>query len=825
MSGHGGAPVRRPRRSLEHRMHPFARRDRDAEPEPEPEAPRGFWATLQAAFSANPPRPRQPRPEYSVPPADEETSADDASEDSDSDSDVDASEIVSSDGGSGPDSLDDDGWDEGDSRGDSGSDDGENEEALHELLDAAMDSETGDEGASEDEDEGGDESEGEGESDNESEDERGAGRSAGPALGRPEPDPRSLTDYMRRMEDDAEPPERREEYARRARRLYDAQLRAGAGAEEPVPRRLRDGDGAPGLRDAPLPAPAVVEDDPNAPYADWPGRMPDTVFWPFYLETALTVEGTRLEEWMELYDNDRSWADAEVRPLEASADGGGPAAFPDPRTLDLMLRDVYDMHAESEKLAWDRIGVPHQQPIFSWSVRAPASSPGGMYVVGPGEALGVWRRGIRQAIALHHALCIAPLAGAVDAGHMHHAFALAFLFDAAQRVARNCHRAAVNGAAPAAAEDAPDAVAYRRASLLRALPPRAAGALAATRYTPSARGPRAAVFRGFFGALIYWPALRVALRSSASTVATRYMGATMHTSETYLLARAHAKNPRFTEPERASLAAYLTLETLILERAAQWLYVATAHMLSASPTLSSFNMVRATVPLTHLPLGCVELSDAEHAVFRHEPVRAAHEREALAHALCEEYAAMRASLTVMMDLFASATATNPEVAAGVLAGVCLAVQRLAGHVNLLFCGLAGSAIYGGQRCEIWGHTLARYAALADALAPLVRNIPLAEFWEARDAAMRDLRITPMPGAPVAGKRKVVVFLQFSDGFEDIAPPQTFGRLNCLGPPVDFAATLNGYPHLVRDASRTPGPGRGSRSAAGAVPRARRARRP
>ncbi|ASW27060.1 tegument protein VP13/14-2 [Beluga whale alphaherpesvirus 1] len=641
-----------------------------------------------------------------------------------------------------------------------------------------------------------------------------------------------LTACLRRMEDGADDDG---ECARRARRLYADRFDPGElEGEEPVPARLRTRSRV--VRPYPPHAPTDVRVDyfPNAAFASW-SVLPENTYWVRYFRTAMEREELEIRSWQRAYDRDPACAVVGI-PAPEALPGVGAREFFGRFSMEVLLTDVYAAHADAEDRAWNAVESLHGQPVVGWGADPPKFSPGGMYVSGPDAGpLGVWRRALRQAAALQHAMCIAPVARLAASRRLRHQDAVAFLLDALIRVAKNCHYAAVEAASEDAEADAGRgrggpraAVAYRRASLLRALPPRAAGALAATRYTLPASGVQATAFRRSFGGLLYWPALRAALRTCANIISTRYTGATLQATETLLLARAHSQNPRYTPLERSCLAMYFTLETLLLERAAQWMYVATAFLLSDIQTLSAFSLVRATVPFQHAPLGCLELADAESEVFRHEDARAATASEALAQAFLEEYMALRATVTMQMTSFAVAVDQTPHVAMSAYTAVALIVQRLAGHVNMVFCCLAGSAVYGGQRCEVWAAAVARYAALADALAPLARNAPLAEFWEARDAVARGLGVTPRPGPPVAGNRRVVRVEALPVSLDDVAAGVPGPPGARLGPRADLAELLRSYPHLVREAEpagrrAAAAGGRGCVPAAGCGGRRRRRR--
>ncbi|AVT50663.1 tegument protein VP13/14 [Cervid alphaherpesvirus 1] len=743
-----GTPARRPRRSGTYRAHPFER----------PRARRSLLEALRAADAAAAERPRPPRPpraDFQRPPGEE------TSEDED--------DVGAADGG----------YDSDDGFGASGGRDFGYAYGGGGAADYLYDYE-----------EGGD----------------GAGEAAG-ALPGHDPEgaaPRDyLTAHLRTLEALPATAPHRRLVERAAQRAYARQFpprdpAAGSGAPARRARRsLRgfprdDGPAAAG------PGPEGEDDDadlredpaPDAAYAhlEHDARLDGA---PWVAGAEATVEAAEDEAAAELF------AYAPALPAGAVSLPGilegqmRPGAFFARMPLDVLCRVLPDGRAVRELRDWEMGVSPHGLMVTAWGTADPEFSVGGMYVGAPagGRRWLAWRRAMKQAMALQHRLEAGPLCRAVDDGGVAPAEAVVFLADALLRVGRNCHLLSRPGRAGGAA---------------RRLHAAAAGPLAATQFTPPDAGPRATLFRGSLGALIYWPALR-AMLTAVPAVCARRAGAALQGAEVYLLALAHAKAPGYTAEERCAASAYLSLLVALAERMLRWLYLAGAHLLGPRPTAAAFREVRAKVPYDRLPLGSAALHDAEVETVAPAAFQAALGSCALAQAYGEAYVALRTSATVLMAEYATrAERRDAREAAAAFLGVGLIAQRLLGGLNLLLNCLAGAAVYGGRRVAVREGTLARYSLLADAALPLVRPVSLVEFWETRDGIMRELRLQPMAGPPTAGKRRVVELFPSLEGMDALVGREPLGPHPVLGPLVDIAEALAEHPHLVT------GDGRGSR---------------
>ncbi|APO15869.1 tegument protein [Bubaline alphaherpesvirus 1] len=733
-----GRPERRPRRSGTYRTHPFQR----------PSARRSLLDALRAADAeaAERPRVRRPRPDFQRPP-DEDTSEDE-----------DVYEYVDGDSGDSADDYDSDYF-----TADRGPDHG-----AGDAMDTDAPSERAPEG--------------------------GAPRDY-------------LTAHLRAIEALPESAPHRSLLERTARTVYAQQFpprdpSAGSGAPARRARRsLRgssrgggssgsgpgfgpddEGDDAADLREDPAPdeAYAHLEHDERLP--EGPPLLG--------MEAAAAAAGERTAV-EELFTYAPAPPQAEV-PLPGILEGRvRPRAFFAQMPLDALCRaPLDDQRVVRERRAWEMAGTPHGLLITTWSTVDPEFSIGGMYVGAPEGARPrlVWRRAMKQAMALQYRLGVGSLCRAVDGEATPPAEALLFLADALLRVVRNCHFLSRPGRAGAAA---------------RRLPAAAAGPLAAAQFTLPDASPRATLFRGAMGSLVYWHELRVML-TAVPALCARHAGAGLQSAELYLLALAHSEAPGYTANERYALSAYLTLFVALAERALRWLYLAGAHLLGPHPTAAAFREVRAKIPYERLPLGSATLHDAEVETVDSAAFQEALAPSALAHAYGEAYVAVRTATTLLMAEYAAhAERRDAREMTAAFLGVGLIAQRLMGSLNLLLNCVAGAAVYGGRRVTVREGTLARYSLLADAALPLVRQASLVEFWEARDGIMRELRLRPVASQPLAGKRRVMELYLSLDGIEALVGREPLGSRPVLGPLVDIAEALADHPHLVTGDGRVP----------------------
>ncbi|QBM10854.1 Tegument protein VP13/14 [Caprine alphaherpesvirus 1] len=616
-----------------------------------------------------------------------------------------------------------------------------------------------------------------------------------------------LTHYLRAMEATPATAAHRVLVERAARRVYARQFPPHDPGPAAPARRARRGSRGPrrddGFGSGLESAGGGADDDddadlredaaPDAAYAslDADDRLPDT---PWLASVEAAAEAAEDEATAALFAFNPAPPAADV-PLPRILEGQmRPRAFFARAPLDVLCRAGPHGRAMREQRAWDMSGSSHGLLGTSWGTVAPEFSIGGMYVSAP-EASGrrwlVWRRAMKQAMALQYHMTAGALCQGVESAGVPVAEAASFLMDALLRVGRNCHFSARPGRAAGAA---------------RRLHAAAAGPLAAAQYTPPDAGPRAALFRGSLGALIYWPHLRAAL-PAVPAVCARRAGAALQGAEVYLLALAHAKAPGYTADERCAASAYLSLFVALAERMLRWIYLAGAHLLGPHPTAAAFREVRARVPYDKLPLGSETLHDAEAETVAPAAFQAALESCALAQAYGEAYVAVRTSATLLMAEYAThAESRDAREATAAFLGVGLLAQRLLGGVNLLFNCLAGAAVYGGRRVSVREGTLARYSLLADTALPLVRPVSLVEFWEARDGLMRELRLQPVAGRPAAGKQRIVELIPSLEGMDALVHVTPLGARPVLGPLVDIAEALADFPHLVT------GDGRGGRAA-------------
>ncbi|AVT50733.1 tegument protein VP13/14 [Cervid alphaherpesvirus 2] len=758
VTGAGGAPVRRPRRSGNYRAHPFER----------PRARRSLLDALRAADAAAAERPRapppRPRPDFQPPP-DEETSEDEDAYGG-GDDDYDSDDFGASPERDWGQDEDEDGMDVGELPGhDPAPEAAEPRDYLTGHL-RALESLPAS-----------------------APHRRLVERAAQRAYARrfPPRDPGAGS---------AAPAQR----ARRSLRGPPPRGAGGAGGPDAASARPRDWrEGSAGGDDededaeeaAALEAADLREDPaPDAAYAHLE-RDERLAGAPWLPGVEAAAEAAEDEAMLELFTH-APQAPAPELPLPAALEGRmRPRAFFARMPLDALCLAPSAARATRELRAWEMGSSAHGLLVTAWGTIAPEFSAGGMYVGAPEDARPwlAWRRALKQAMALQHRLGAGALCQALDDAGATPAEAALFLADALVRVGRNCHLLSRPGRAGGAA---------------RRLPAAAAGPLAATQFTPPDASARAALFRGALGTLIHWPALRAAL-TAVPAVCARRAGAALQAAEVYLLAQAHARAPGYTAEERCAASAYLSLFVALAERALRWLYLAGAHLLGPRPTAAAFREVRAKAPYARLPLGSAALHDAEVETAAPAAFQEALGSSALAQAYGEAYVALRTSATLLMAEFATRVGRGEaREATAAFLGVGLIAQRLLGSLNLLLNCLAGAAVYGGRRVAVREGTLERYSLLADAALPLVRPLCLVEFWEAREELMRELRLRPVAGPPAAGKRRLVELYPSLEGMDALAGREALSARPALGPPADIAEALAEHPHLVTGDRRAGG---------------------
>ncbi|QPI70123.1 tegument protein VP13/14 [Equid herpesvirus 6] len=860
-----GAPIRRPRRSAEGRSHPFraprlsyrdglsgrgAAAPRESpsplRPAPGPGGPRRgttFWGYLRrvlsddAAPAAPGERPRRPRRDF-CPPHGEDSSEEEEEEAPPAPLDEEEALMYAGQYSPGGSSDEDEGagvgrWPRAASRrglyGGASPAAWLDDESPPEPSGARPETTPGvarehdvdfDEGEDDDEEE----------EDGEDDGGRGGGDEGGSEVaGRARPGRTWLDTYIRQMEAAEEGSSGMARVmARAARKLYDEQFQPGgrgypqpAGPSRRLQRLTRDGmwDGDTVIVTGGF---MRMDPDPNSHYGS--------------ISRLLTAPVAMNPSWAEAVENHRASFPIEadydgyalfksgLRPpsvLEGRIDtlafyGVVPAVY---AFIDIDPDDAYD-----EQLAWDRTSALHGHAQTSWLLASSDYSQGGMYVSPTQEPRGVWRRALKQAMALQLRMCVGGLAEYLRRHEeVRSRVGVEFLLDAAIRTARNCHLARParlfawkRRDAPPARRPAGPLVAAARATALRPLPAEVSAALAQREFDVGARGPLSAVFRAFYGPLVYWAALRRALRDPA-TINCRYVGFHAQTAEIYLLARAHTASPGYTAEELVVMEVTLTLGALMLEVALHWLHVATAHLLAENDALKAFRRVRASLPYARAPLGSVGLLNAEFKTLSRPDVMVARDETALGQALLLGYFSARTALTACMRDYAGESVDGfKETRVSVYLGVALTLQRWAGHLNLLLNCLSGAAIHGGRRVAIHEQTLPRYSLMADVMAPLLRQHSLADFWRGRDDLLRGMDVVPMPGPPTQGKRVVLELPLPAEELHALTPAAPVGDDDRIGNLVDLAEQLQEYRETILG-DGAPAAARGLARVRGGVP--------
>nr|AMB16055.1 tegument protein VP13/14 [Equid alphaherpesvirus 4]AMB16213.1 tegument protein VP13/14 [Equid alphaherpesvirus 4] len=460
--------------------------------------------------------------------------------------------------------------------------------------------------------------------------------------------------------------------------------------------------------------------------------------------------------------------------------------------------------AYEERQAWSNTQALHGHEQSSWPALVSDYSKGGMYVSPTQEPRGIWRRALKQAMALQLKLCVLGLTEFVTKRELtqHHS-AVTFLVDSLLRTAKNCYLASrllvfawERRRETGVRRPAEPLIALSGVTLLQPLPPEVSELLEQRTFDIGLRTPQSGVFRAFFGPLVYWAELRRALRDPAA-INCRYVGFHLQTSEIYLLARAHSASPGYTKEELVAMEATLTLGTLMLEVALQWIHAASAQLLSENDALKAFRRVSASIPHALAPLGSIRLHDAEFEVLSNPDVMVARDETALSQALFLGYFSVRTALTACMRDYANEVdGGSKETVTGVFLGVGLIIQRLAGHMNFLLNCMAGAALYGGSKIAIHSLTLPRYSLLADVMAPMLQQQSLVDFWRARDDMLEELEITPRPGPPTQGKRVVLEMPLPSDDLPAMTPSGQVNNGAGLGRMVDMAKHLQHYRETI-----------------------------
>ncbi|QBN85166.1 tegument protein VP13/14-like protein [Phocid alphaherpesvirus 1] len=467
------------------------------------------------------------------------------------------------------------------------------------------------------------------------------------------------------------------------------------------------------------------------------------------------------------------------------------------------LRKISDDDALADQASWKNIQSLHGFEQSSWFQTDPEYSRGGMYTTEAPGVRSIWRRALRQGLALQLKMCIYSFSRSKNTYNLFHYSAVNFLLDAAIRSCINCHvftRVLFNDYKRLQGHEAPIgslAWLYERA-LIQPIPSQCAKLFTLSSFFGPAENPKSVIYRNYFGALCYWSNLRLSLGDPVN-VNTKYATFHLQTAEIYLFSRATSKNPIFTNEEIQCIEAIFSLGTVMLEAAINWLYLATAHILSDKPKSVIFKRLRSTLFTSNLPLGSRQLSDSEYFILRKPEVVVARDTTALGQAITLGYSATRSALTMLMKDYAilSGLEDREKTIKCVYLGVTAIIQRLAGHLNLLLLNLSGAAIYGGQRVLIHESTLPRYILLMDILSPLINQTTLVDFWKMRDEVCEMIGLVPMPGQPTQGKKVVIDLALPSDDLNDLAPNTSIDSVNPIGiNMVDLAKSIRQHHQTI-----------------------------
>ncbi|QQL08725.1 tegument protein VP13/14 [Canid alphaherpesvirus 1] len=464
----------------------------------------------------------------------------------------------------------------------------------------------------------------------------------------------------------------------------------------------------------------------------------------------------------------------------------------------ISMEDVF-----ADQVSWQKITSLHGFQQFSWFLHNQEYSKGGMYATEAPGVRCIWRRALRQGLALQLQICVAGLTRSKNIYNLFHYSAVNFLLEAAIRSSLNCHLFTrimfydykrLRGAEPPSGSLA---MLYEQ-SIIQPIPSQCAKLFSLSQFYGPADTSKSAIYRNNFGALSYWSDLRLSLGDPVN-VNAKYATFHLQTSEVYLFSRANSQNPSFTTEELQCIEAIFSLGTVMLEAAVHWLYLATAHILSDNPKSIIFRKIRSTLFTTHLPLGSRQLSDSEYFILRKPEVVVGRDNTALGQAITLGYSAVRSTLTMLMKDYAilSSLEDKEKTMTCTYLGMTLIIQRLAGHLNLLLLNLAGAAIYGGRKVLIHESTLPRYVLLMDILSPLINQITLVEFWEMRNEVYKMMSLIPMPGPPSQGKKVVLELAIPSEDLDNLTPDTFMNPTNPIGNNmVDLAMSLKSYHQTI-----------------------------
>lgn len=615
-----------------------------------------------------------------------------------------------------------------------------------------------------------------------------------------------LTSLLRYLESGILGTSSRRLIERTAREVYMDQFQPGgrgaeveSGISDRLNRLVRGG-----ISDLQFRGPFLEEeDDPNAETGEWRRLVPITVTLTPSWELVIRDHGRRRRT---LNPETIFYEDVEglrrLRVPSVLADRLTREAFIEKMNVLFMFRDLSESDNYNEEQIWTTMPSLHGFAQGCWFEADIAYPPGGMYTTPTSEVRGIWRRTIRQGIVLQHRLCLGNFIRAVTINDLHHRSAINFLLDACIRSCINCHmmgRLIHNAYNQLEGQEAPiGSLAWMVGrTAIRPLPTPCTQYFPLKEFFGAPRGSRNSIYRSSFGALLYWSELRLAI-GDPGNINIRYAGYHIQTAEVYLLSRGTSKNPGYTREELDGMETILSLGTLMLEVAVQWMYVATARILSEHPNIKAYRSVRSTVFASGVPLGSVKLADAEYDLLRRPEVSVARDTTALGQALFLAYYTTRTALTALIRDYAVASMLGHErTAMSAYLGIVLLIQRLGGHLNLILLTLAGAAIHGGRRVPIHQATLPRYTMIADILAPLLQQQTLTGFWKTRDILCHQLGLVPMPGPPTQGKQVVINLAMPSEDLEGLTPQGAIQSNTALGDiQVDLADTLQHYHRMI-----------------------------
>nr|WKR23566.1 tegument protein VP13/14 [Human alphaherpesvirus 3] len=419
------------------------------------------------------------------------------------------------------------------------------------------------------------------------------------------------------------------------------------------------------------------------------------------------------------------------------------------------------------------------------SVYALPYNAGKMYVQHIPGFYDVSLRAVGQGTAIWHHMILSTAACAIS-NRISHGDGLGFLLDAAIRISANCIFLGRNDnfgvGDPCWLED-------HLAGLPREAVP---DVLQVTQLVLPNRGPTVAIMRGFFGALAYWPELRIAI-SEPSTSLVRYATGHMELAEWFLFSRTHSLKPQFTPTEREMLASFFTLYVTLGGGMLNWICRATAMYLAAPyHSRSAYIAVCESLPYYYIPVNSDLLCDLEVLLLGEVDLPTVCESYAtIAHELTG-YEAVRTAATNFMIEFADCyKESETDLMVSAYLGAVLLLQRVLGHANLLLLLLSGAALYGGCSIYIPRGILDAYNTLMLAASPLYAHQTLTSFWKDRDDAMQTLGIRPTTDVLPKEQDRIVQASPIEMNFRFVGLETIYPREQPI-PSVDLAENLMQY---------------------------------